>query len=62
MTVREFVMHLLMNTDLEDTVEIECFDKDADCEHRFSSMKPKHVTRLLETDVNTALIECEKED
>ena len=56
MTVREFVQHLLMNGELDDTVSIEVVVPENEQE-RIMVYSPFHVAHL---DDGTTLIECHK--
>ena len=60
-TVRELMLNLILNTDPDDTVEIECYDSAAEEKH-FFTVNPKHVTQYKDVDQSVALIECEKEN
>ena len=56
MTVREFIQHLLMNGELDDTVSIEVVVPESENE-KIMSFSPNHVTHF---DDGTTLVECHK--
>jgi len=63
MTTREFIQHLILNSELDDPVYIEIKIPD-NVSGRYISFSPAHVTRIDVADCKETLVECKpyKED
>lgn len=60
MTVREMIMALVLNSRLDDVIELECRVKDSDGSGHLTWMVPTSVSRI--TTEKRALVECVPEE